>query len=113
MLVEGDVEVKLTAAEFALTLVMLTLKGAGQPEGVNSTAPMSGVVLRGALFISRGTDDKTLAPRLLYANDTGVKSPAGTLTNKGSLEVLLASLDVAAVHAERVAYVTVVLRAAM
>ena len=61
----GERLVKLTEAVVARTLESCTLKGAGQPVGVNSMAPMSGVVSRAALFKSIGTTLNTLLPAFL------------------------------------------------
>ena len=61
----GERLLKLNEAVVARTLETCTLKGAGQPEGVNSTAPISGVVSRAALFKSSGTILKTFLPAFL------------------------------------------------
>ena len=61
----GERVLKLKDAVVARTLESCTLKGAGQPVGVNSMAPMSGVVSRAALFKSIGTMLNTFRPAFL------------------------------------------------
>jgi hypothetical protein len=73
---------------------------------------MSGVVaLRAAPLISVGTELKTGAPELLYANAPGVTSPVAMLIYKGLEPRLLASAPVAAVQSVTVVYRAVVERA--